>query len=139
MSINTVRLSFAKQWWSRVFGIYVFTPQWPSTAAPPILEVRLQLQSRCALHRTRLIIHIPLWLGLVVAIPFDLVIAVTGRNLPISSSRIQKLATATAFNADKVQAAGFQARVSLMDGIARMVEWYGTAKDDAMTGSDSGG
>ena len=68
---------------------------------------------------------VPLALALALAAPFDAVIRVTGRNLPISSARVRKLATMqTKFDAAKVRTAGFSAAHSLRDGIRRMAEWY---------------
>jgi nucleoside-diphosphate-sugar epimerase len=68
---------------------------------------------------------VPLPLALALALPFDAVIRLTGRNLPISSMRVRKLAgDQTRFEADKVRAAGFTPRVDLAEGIARMVRWY---------------
>jgi nucleoside-diphosphate-sugar epimerase len=67
----------------------------------------------------------PMWMALIAALPFDVVIAVTGKNIPISSARIKKLFTVqTKFESDKVRAAGFEPAISLDDGIARMVKWY---------------
>ncbi|MHC4946784.1 MAG: NAD-dependent epimerase/dehydratase family protein [Planctomycetota bacterium] len=66
----------------------------------------------------------PLWMALVAGLPFDAVIAVTGRNLPISTARMRKLCTETLFEADKVRAAGFEAPVPLAEGLRRMVAWY---------------
>jgi nucleoside-diphosphate-sugar epimerase len=69
--------------------------------------------------------HIPLWMAQLAALPFDVVIALTGRNLPISRARVRKLfSDQTKFEADKVLRAGFTPKVSLRDGIHRMVEWY---------------
>jgi GlcNAc-P-P-Und epimerase len=68
---------------------------------------------------------VPLKLALALALPFDLVIKLTGRNLPVSSMRIRKLADdRTMFEADKARAAGFVPRVTLAEGIDRMVRWY---------------
>lgn len=68
---------------------------------------------------------LPLGLAVAAALPFDLVIRLTGRNLPISSARVRKLASAqTRFESDKVFRAGFAPRVSLREGIDRMVKWY---------------
>jgi GlcNAc-P-P-Und epimerase len=68
---------------------------------------------------------VPLPLALALALPFDLVIKLTGRNLPVSSMRVRKLAgDQTKFEADKARAAGFVPRVTLAEGIARMVHWY---------------
>lgn len=68
---------------------------------------------------------LPLGAALALAMPFDAAIRVTGRNLPISSARVRKLATAqTRFAADKVRRAGFAPRVPLRDGLHRMTEWF---------------
>ena len=78
-----------------------------------------------ALGRTTPGVTVPLGLGLLLALPFDLVIGLTGANLPVSSARIRKLAaTETRFEADRIAAQGFSPPVALTDGLARMVEWY---------------
>ncbi|UCD74941.1 MAG: NAD(P)-dependent oxidoreductase [Phycisphaerales bacterium] len=70
-------------------------------------------------------LRFPMWLVLLMAVPFDLVIALTGKNLPISSARVKKMySVQTKFEADKVLEAGFQPSVSLKQGIRSMVEWY---------------
>ena len=69
--------------------------------------------------------RIPYGVGKLMAMPFDLVTAVTGVDLGVSSLRIQKLAKAeTKFEADRIRDAGFVQPVELLDGIRRMVEWY---------------
>jgi GlcNAc-P-P-Und epimerase len=69
--------------------------------------------------------HIPMWLALGLALPFDAVIKVTGKNLPISSMRVKKFAAMqTKFEADKAQGSGFKPPVSLPEGIDRMTKWY---------------
>lgn len=70
-------------------------------------------------------LKLPLGVALCAALPFDAVIAVTGKNLPVSSARIRKLAsTQTKFESDKVFAAGYKPKVTLREGIDRMVKWY---------------
>lgn len=69
-------------------------------------------------------LHIPLELACAAAFPFDAVIKVTGKNLPISSARIRKMCTQTKFEADKIKEAGYKPRVSLRDGIDKMVKWF---------------
>ncbi|USO00063.1 MAG: NAD(P)-dependent oxidoreductase [Phycisphaeraceae bacterium] len=67
----------------------------------------------------------PLWLGLAAGLPFDVVIKLTGKNLPISTARIKKLfCQQTKFEADKVLATGYTPKVPLKVGIDRMVQWY---------------
>lgn len=55
---------------------------------------------------------------------FDLAIAFTGKNLPISSKRILKIATATRFEAPRIASTGFIPVVGLQDGIREMIRWY---------------
>lgn len=69
-------------------------------------------------------VHIPLGLACAAAFPFDVVIKLTGKNLPISSARIRKLCTQTKYESDKILATGYKPRVSLREGIDRMVKWY---------------
>ena len=78
-----------------------------------------------ALGRTPPGFSVPTPLALMLGLPFDAVIALTGKNLPVSTARIKKLAVAqTKFEADKLAAAGFTPRVPLTQGIERMVQWY---------------
>ncbi|MBY0307792.1 MAG: NAD(P)-dependent oxidoreductase [Phycisphaerales bacterium] len=68
---------------------------------------------------------IPMWVALLGALPFDAVIKLTGKNLPVSSMRVKKLfETRTKFEADKLAAAGWKSPVSLNDGLDRMSKWY---------------
>jgi nucleoside-diphosphate-sugar epimerase len=69
-------------------------------------------------------ITVPLGLAVLLGLPFDLAIKLTGKNLPISTARMKKLCTQTKFEADRVAAAGFKPKVPLEDGIDRMVKWY---------------
>lgn len=69
--------------------------------------------------------HVPMWMARMAALPFDAVIAVTRKNIPISSARVVKLfGMETKYEADKVRKAGFRPAVSLEDGIDAMVRWY---------------
>lgn len=73
-------------------------------------------------------LSVPYPVARALALPFDAVIAVTGRNLPISSARLKKLVLSeTRYEADRVRAAGFVPPVDLREGIRRMVAWYRTA------------
>jgi hypothetical protein len=66
-------------------------------------------------------------------VPFDIVIKLTGKNLPVSTARIKKLFVAqTKYEADKVLATGYTPKVPLAEGIDRMVRWYlETGKDES--------
>jgi nucleoside-diphosphate-sugar epimerase len=70
-------------------------------------------------------IGIPMWAALLAALPFDLTIALTGRNLPISSARVKKFAQAnTRFAAGRLEQAGIRGSVPLDVGLQQMVKWY---------------
>jgi nucleoside-diphosphate-sugar epimerase len=80
-------------------------------------------------------LHLPMWFVQMLALPFDIVIAVTGKNLPISSARVKKMfAAQTKFEADRLIESGYEPAVPLRDGIRRMVDWYVAegAKQDAV-------
>lgn len=69
--------------------------------------------------------HVPEGLAVALAKPFDVLGRVIGKDLPITSARIRKLAsTETMFTADRVRATGFVPRVSLTEALEEMVRWY---------------
>jgi nucleoside-diphosphate-sugar epimerase len=68
---------------------------------------------------------VPLSLALAAALPLDLVGRLSGRDLPVSTARIRKLAAMqTRYAAAKVRDAGFVPRYTLEDGLREMVSWY---------------
>jgi len=68
---------------------------------------------------------LPLWLGMLGGLPFDVVIKLTGKNLPVSTARIKKLFVAqTKYESDKVLATGYTPKYTLAEGIDHMVRWY---------------
>lgn len=70
----------------------------------------------------------PTWLLLLCAKPFDLIIALTGKNVPVSTARVRKLfVDQTKFEAQKVIDAGFNAEASVREGIDRTAKWYASA------------
>lgn len=78
-----------------------------------------------ALGRPFPALRIPMWCARLGALPFDAVIAMTGKNLPVSGARVKKLfTTQTKFEADKVAASGFTTDITLREGIRRMVKWF---------------
>jgi GlcNAc-P-P-Und epimerase len=77
-----------------------------------------------ALGRRPPLFHLPLKLALLAALPFDLLIKITGFNLPLSSDRIRKMCAETRFESEKIRRAGFEPTVTLIEGIERMVRWY---------------
>lgn len=69
-------------------------------------------------------LSVPKTLGVMMGLPFDIIIKLTGKNLPISSARIKKLGTATHHSARKVLSEGFQPQYSTTEGLKKMVDWY---------------
>lgn len=67
----------------------------------------------------------PYAVGMMLGLPFDVIIKLTGKNLPISTARVKKMfKTETKFEADKLLGVGYQPKVPLKEGIDRMVQWY---------------
>jgi nucleoside-diphosphate-sugar epimerase len=75
------------------------------------------------LHK-KIRLSVPKTLGVMMGLPFDIIIKLTGRNLPISSARIKKLGTPTHHSARKLFSEGFQPRYSTIEGLKKMVDWY---------------
>jgi nucleoside-diphosphate-sugar epimerase len=69
-------------------------------------------------------LSVPKTLGVMMGLPFDIIIKLTGKNLPISSARIKKLGTPTHHSAKKVFSEGFKPRYSTFEGLKKMVDWY---------------
>ena len=70
-------------------------------------------------------IKVPYGVAKILAIPFDLIIAATGKNLPVSSARIKKLAKATTqFDAAKVHAVSNTSKTPIPDAIKEMAAWF---------------
>ncbi len=80
--------------------------------------------------------RVPYGLARILALPLDVVIALTGKNLPVSGARIWKLAKAqTRYESSKIRDAGYQQKVPLQEGIEKMVRWYvASGKQEAEQG-----
>ena len=64
-------------------------------------------------------------LARLLVIPFDIVIALTGKNLPVSSARIRKLAKSqTQFDASKIHAISKSNKAPIPKGISEMATWF---------------
>jgi nucleoside-diphosphate-sugar epimerase len=68
-------------------------------------------------------ITLPYWFVYVMGIPFDILIWVTKKDLPISTNRIKKLSTETKHLAYKIKETGFNPKYTNLDGLKNMVEW----------------
>lgn len=92
---------------------------------PDLTSGQIAATVAASLGRRSAGLRLPIGAVLALAKPFDLVIKVTGRNLPVSSMRVRKLfLDETRFEADKLTGSGFRPPVPLREGIDRMVKWY---------------
>ncbi|MDF1694612.1 MAG: NAD-dependent epimerase/dehydratase family protein [Saprospiraceae bacterium] len=66
---------------------------------------------------------IPYRLALLMGIPFDILIKVTGKDYPISTNRIKKFCVQTYHKADKVTDSGFIPKYSNIEGLNNMIKW----------------
>ncbi|HTE29724.1 MAG TPA: NAD(P)-dependent oxidoreductase [Chryseolinea sp.] len=94
---------------------YADEPQLTTREISNIIAQALQKKVRLTIPKT---------LGVMMGIPFDLIIKLSGKNLPISSSRIKKLGTSTHHSAKKIFADGFKPEYDTIEGLKKMVEWY---------------
>jgi nucleoside-diphosphate-sugar epimerase len=95
---------------------------------PDLTSVEIAETIASALGRASAGPRLPLWLVLLMAKPFDLVTALTGKDLGISSMRVRKLFVwETRFEAEKLRQAGFTSPVPVREGLSRMVKWWSSA------------
>lgn len=69
-------------------------------------------------------LSLPLWIASPISKVADVAAAVTGRDLPITSARIEKFCRSTNFSPAKLLNAGFVPPVSVEDALKATVEWY---------------
>ena len=68
-------------------------------------------------------IRIPVWLGYLVGLCFDVLAIITRKKLTISSVRVKKFVATTQFDATKVYSSGFVAPFSLEEGLIRTLNY----------------
>ena len=69
---------------------------------------------------------LPYWLMYTLGLPFDLIIKLTGIDLPISTDRIKKFKTMSHHKSEKLYSTGFKAELSNEQGLKKMVDWQKT-------------
>lgn len=117
-------------------AMYLWEKRWNNPAAPALdafnfvekpdlTSSQISGQIYQSLGKKQWPVAVPMWLALLGALPFDIVIKLTGKNLPVSSMRVKKLfAMRTMFEADKLVASGWKSPVALTEGLNRMTKWY---------------
>lgn len=98
---------------------YADTPQLTTRQIGDIIAKALNKKIRFTMPRT---------LGIMMGLPFDLLIKITGINFPVSSARIKKLGTSTHHSAEKLFSEGFKPQFTTVQGLEKMVGWYKKAK-----------
>jgi len=93
-------------------------------ADEPQLTSRQISSTIAAALSKRIRLTLPKTIGVLLSLPFDLVIRLTKKNLPISSSRVKKLSTETHHSAKKLFDEGFTPKFSTIEGLKIMVDWY---------------
>lgn len=96
----------------------------------PSLSIREIAELQAGLLKRKIRFALPLWVLRILAIPFDMIIALTGKNLKISSGRIRKITTQTYHSASLIRSMGFTPRYSIHYGMERMIRWYESTKKD---------
>jgi GlcNAc-P-P-Und epimerase len=97
-------------------------------ADEPQLSVREITENIARRLSKKIRFSVPLGLAVFLALPFDLAIRVTGKNLPVSSARVKKLATQTYHSAAKLFDLGFRPTYTTVQGLEKMVDWYKATK-----------
>ncbi|MEA5461274.1 NAD(P)-dependent oxidoreductase [Arcicella sp. LKC2W] len=69
---------------------------------------------------------VPYTFAFALAIPFDLISNLTGKNIPISTMRVKKYCTQTLNNSDKIKLLGYKSVFSSIEGLEKTVDWYKT-------------
>ncbi len=90
---------------------------------PQLTSKEIALVISTALNK-RIRLTLPKSIAIFLAFPFDLIIKITGKNLPISSTRLRKLSTETHHSAGSIFRKGFKPKVSTTEGLKIMVDWY---------------
>jgi nucleoside-diphosphate-sugar epimerase len=67
---------------------------------------------------------IPYWLAYILGLPFDFLIKISGKDLPISTDRIRKFCTQTYYLPRMIEKSGFLPKYTTLDGLKGMVSWY---------------
>lgn len=93
-------------------------------ADEPHLSSREIAEMQAGMLNRKINIRLPLRWGILLARPFDLLIALTGKNLSISTSRVRKLQTQTYHSGAKIRAMGFRPKTSIREGMQQMINWY---------------
>lgn len=101
-------------------GIHIF-----NYADEPHMKTNELVALICKLSgRGSIKFHIPLELAIAGGKIFDVLGKITGKDFPITGTRMKKFATSTYHKAEKIRAQGFIAQHSIEDGLKINISWY---------------
>ena len=99
------------------YGVYNYVDTPDLTMNELVSQVRAKLNGKTGVGP-----RLPYWLGLVLGHAADLVVKLSGRNLPVSSIRIKKFVSSTEFDSSKASLENFQSPFTLSHGIERTLQ-----------------
>jgi GlcNAc-P-P-Und epimerase len=96
------------------YGLYNYVDTPDLTMNELVCQVRAKLKGKDGVG-----LRLPYWFGMSLGIMADVVSAITGKNLPVSSLRVKKFAASTEFKSSKSTLSKFEVPFELSQGIAR--------------------
>ena len=99
------------------YGVFNYVDTPDMTMNELVRQVRAKLKGKNSVG-----LRLPYWLGMILGKMADLVSALTGKNLPVSSIRVKKFASSTEFNSAKTSLDQFVAPFALSQGIERTLQ-----------------
>ena len=99
------------------YGVFNYVDTPDMTMNELVRQVRAKLKGKNSVG-----LRLPYWLGMILGKMADLVSALTGKNLPVSSIRVKKFASSTEFNSAKSTLDQFKAPISLSQGIEKTLQ-----------------
>ena len=99
------------------YGVYNYVDTPDLTMNELVSKVRSKLKGKTGVGP-----RLPYWLGLIVGYTADIIVKLSGRNLPVSSIRVKKFASSTEFMSAKSNLDNFQPPFLLSDGVERTLQ-----------------
>ena len=99
------------------YGVFNYVDTPDMTMNELVRQVRAKLKGKNSVGP-----RLPYWVGMILGKMADLVSALTGKNLPVSSIRVKKFASSTEFKSAKTSLDQFKAPFTLSQGIERTLQ-----------------
>jgi len=99
------------------YGVFNYVDTPDMTMNELVRQVRAKLKGKNSVG-----LRLPYWIGMILGKMADLVSALTGKKLPVSSIRVKKFASSTEFKSAKTSLNQFEAPFALSQGIERTLQ-----------------